>query len=72
MERTEKEAEMVTTDTNNVPTVSCWLCDEPVEVRFSKKDKPYIVCPCGIQVFVRYKRAEELLAQKVRMENGNG
>ena len=32
----------------------CPVCTIPLEVRTTKKDKPYITCdPCGIQVFVR-------------------
>ncbi len=32
----------------------CPVCTIPLEVRITKKDKPYITCdPCGIQMFVR-------------------
>lgn len=32
----------------------CPVCMRPLEVKMTKKDKPYIVCdPCGVQVFVR-------------------
>ncbi len=32
----------------------CPVCGAPLDVRESKKAKPYITCdPCGIQVFVR-------------------
>ena len=32
----------------------CPVCTEGLEVRRSKKDKPYIVClKCGVQMFVR-------------------
>ena len=55
-------------NTTQTPKVACWLCGTVVQVRFSKKDKPYLVCDCGIQVFVRYKKAERLLAEKVKLE----
>ena len=57
---------------DSVPTVPCWLCETYVEIRFTKKDKPYLVCECGLQVFIRYKKAEDLLAEKVRMEAEHG
>lgn len=32
----------------------CPICGEPLEVRESKKRKPYLVCDrCGVQMFVR-------------------
>jgi transcription elongation factor Elf1 len=32
----------------------CPLCGRGLEVRESKKQKPYVVCdPCGVQLFVR-------------------
>jgi hypothetical protein len=32
----------------------CPVCTHPLEVRLTKKKKPYVTCdPCGIQVFVR-------------------
>ena len=32
----------------------CPVCTKPLDVRQSKKDKPYVVCEaCGIQIFVR-------------------
>ena len=56
----------------NIP---CWLCGMTVEVRLSKKNKPFIICNnCGVQTFVRYRRGEELLAELVKRkeeENGN-
>ena len=35
----------------------CFLCGAAVELRYSKRDKPYLVCdPCGLQAFVRKER----------------
>ncbi len=32
----------------------CPVCTSPLEVKTTKKDKPYIICdPCGVQLFVR-------------------
>ncbi len=50
--------------------INCFLCQRHLEVRTSKKNKPYLVCnDCGIQVFVRFekgmKRLERLLKGKV-------
>ncbi|MFC1979134.1 hypothetical protein ACFLVP_04010 [Chloroflexota bacterium] len=55
--------------------IPCWLCGMPVEVRHSKKDKPFLICNnCGVQIFIRYSRAAELLIEKIKQqerENGN-
>ena len=56
-----------------IPTVRCWLCQRPVEVKFSTKEKPYLVCDarkggCGMQTFLREDRAIRLLRDKVREE----
>lgn len=32
----------------------CPICAQPLTVKLTKKDKPYLICdPCGVQVFVR-------------------
>ena len=32
----------------------CPVCVKPLEVRTTKKNKPYVTCdPCGVQMFVR-------------------
>lgn len=47
--------------------VPCWLCGEIVGVKFSSKGKPYLICNnCGIQTFIRYRKAHELLLTKVK------
>ena len=47
--------------------IPCWLCGDPVQVKFSRKDKPYLICDsCGVQTFIRYGKAEDLLIAKVR------
>jgi len=49
------------------PEIPCWLCHSVIPVRFSKKDKPYLICDnCGVQTFIRYGKAEELLIASVK------
>lgn len=53
----------------------CFLCGEQLEVRASKRKKPYFICdPCGLQAFVRKDRGIQLLAEKttpvLEIENG--
>jgi hypothetical protein len=32
----------------------CPICSQPLVVKLTKKDKPYLICdPCGVQIFVR-------------------
>ena len=53
----------------------CFLCGAQLEVRASKRDKPYFICdPCGLQAFVRKDRGIQLLAEKTTpvMETENG
>ena len=47
--------------------IPCWLCDSLIPVKFTKKDKAYLICDnCGTQTFLRYGRAEELLIAKIK------
>ena len=51
--------------------IPCWLCGKMVEIKWSIKGKPYIVCDvreggCGMQVFLREHKAIELLNDKIR------
>lgn len=51
----------------------CFLCREDVEVKKTKKDKPYFVCnPCGMQVFIRgragIERMEELAKSGIKKD----
>ena len=42
----------------------CFLCGNGLEVKLSKKNKPYFICePCGIQVFIRREKGRTLLYQ---------
>lgn len=53
--------------------IACWLCNSPIPVKFTKKDKVYLICDnCGVQTFLRYGKAEELLVTKIEeYYNGN-
>ena len=52
-----------------VLSIPCWLCGYPVKVKFTKKDKPFLVCNnCGLQTFIRYKKAEDLLLAKLKKQ----
>ena len=55
------------------PKFPCPLCGATLDVRASKKQKPYMVCdPCGVQMFVRGTNGIEKLKHLVsRAEAGN-
>ena len=47
--------------------IPCWLCDSPIPVKFTRKNKVYLICNnCGVQTFLRYGKAEELLIAKIK------
>ena len=53
------------------PLFPCPLCGKALDVRQTKKKKPYVICdPCGVQMFVRGKAGlrsfEQLLADAER------
>lgn len=51
--------------------IPCWLCGEPIPVKFTKKNKPFLICNnCGVQTFIRYGKAEELLIAKIKQYQG--
>ena len=51
--------------------VPCWLCGSPVQVKYTKKDKPYLTCEaCGLQTFVRHSKAEDLLMLIIAKQKG--
>lgn len=54
--------------------IPCWLCGSPVQLKYTKRDKPYLICEeCGIQTFIRHSKAEDLLISKyVRKEIKDG
>lgn len=46
----------------------CPVCQKPLKIRWSKKDKPYVVCACGVQMFVRYEAGIERLERLCRRD----
>jgi len=53
----------------------CFLCDRQLEIKSSKRKKPYFICdPCGLQAFVRKEQGIQLLAEMttpvLEIENG--
>jgi len=61
---------MINTDTKWFP---CPVCLKPLDVRTSKRNKPYVICaPCGVQMFVRERAgiaAFESLVEQGRRDN---
>jgi DNA-directed RNA polymerase subunit RPC12/RpoP len=48
--------------------IACFLCGRRVEIRLSKKGRPYFICDdCGLQVFIRgdtgIRRLKELASK---------
>lgn len=45
----------------------CPVCLKPLDVRTSKRDKPYVICSlCGVQMFVREKAGIEAFETLVK------
>jgi ssDNA-binding Zn-finger/Zn-ribbon topoisomerase 1 len=44
----------------------CPVCLKPLDVRMSKRTKPYVICsPCGVQMFVRERAGIEAFGRLV-------
>src|SRR5713226_9889895 len=44
----------------------CPLCLKPLDVRMTKRKKPYVICsPCGVQMFVRERVGIETFSKLV-------
>ena len=49
----------------------CPLCGRPLDVRMSKKNKPYVTCgDCSLQMFVRGPVGVERFDQRAHTEGG--
>ena len=62
-------------ETAQNPTIRCWLCGHTIEVKFTVKSKPYLVCDirsggCGTQTFLRDDKAIQLLQDKIKSQQG--
>jgi len=54
---------MINTGTKWFP---CPLCLKPLDVRMTKRRKPYVICsPCGVQMFVRERAGIETFSKLV-------
>jgi len=51
----------------------CPVCTHPLEVKLTKKNKPYVTCdPCGVQVFVRGPAGIEEFKRLIERGNRDG
>ena len=42
----------------------CPICNRDLNVRLSKKNKPYVICDiCGVQLFIRKKQGINILIE---------
>jgi hypothetical protein len=61
-----------------MPTITkhkfpCTVCMCPLEVRLTKKNKPYVTCdPCGVQVFIRGPAGIEEFKRLIERGNRDG
>jgi DNA-directed RNA polymerase subunit RPC12/RpoP len=61
------------TGVNVMPKMSCLLCGSSVELKTSKKNKPYYVCnACGLQVFTRQEHSASLIVEKAKTYRKGG
>ena len=45
----------------------CPVCLKPLDVRMTKRKKPYVICsPCGVQMFVRERAGIEAFGELVK------
>jgi len=45
----------------------CFLCNRELDIRLSKKDRPYLICDsCQIQIFIRGSKGIERLARLIQ------
>lgn len=51
----------------------CPICTRPLEVRLTKKNKPYVTCdPCGVQLFIRGPAGIEEFKRLIERANRDG
>jgi hypothetical protein len=56
---------MINTDTKWFP---CPVCLKPLDVRTTKRKKPYVICsPCGVQMFIRERSGIEAFGKLVEL-----
>ena len=53
-----------------VQMIPCFLCGNGLDVRKTKRGKPYFICdPCGLQAFVRREKGTSLLNKLLQSLN---
>ena len=46
----------------------CPVCLKPLDVRTTKREKPYVICsPCGVQMFIRERAGIEAFGKLVEL-----
>lgn len=56
---------MINRDTQWFP---CPVCLKPLDVRTTKREKPYVICsPCGVQMFIRERAGIEAFGKLVAL-----
>lgn len=51
----------------------CPVCAHPLQVRVTKKEKPYVTCdPCGVQLFIRGPVGIEEFKRLIEQANRDG
>ena len=53
--------------------IPCFLCGNGLEIKMSKRDKPYLICDwCGVQTFIRGKRGIKAFNEYKTLLKGSG
>lgn len=59
--------------TNTGRKFPCPVCTRALEVKLTKKEKPYLTCdPCGVQVFIRGPAGIEEFARLIEQGDRDG
>jgi predicted RNA-binding Zn-ribbon protein involved in translation (DUF1610 family) len=65
-----RDAKMPTKTEHKFP---CPICTKALEVRLTKKNKPYVTCdPCGVQLFVRGPEGIDGFKRLIERANRDG
>ncbi len=50
--------------------IPCFLCKRDMDIRFSKKDRPYAVCnECQMQIFIRGRKGLKKLTELAKEQD---
>jgi DNA-directed RNA polymerase subunit RPC12/RpoP len=54
------------------PVFPCPVCHEPLQVRETRKKKPYVICnACGVQLFIRNRAGIHAFNELARAASGD-